>query len=197
MTFARTWFIALAAGLAIGTTAHAQAGARRPIELGIDAALAYEDADNVSATSFTVPVPRLRVGFFVGDAVSLEPFFSLQYTRTEIEGGFLDGETVSVTQYDLGLGLLFHFATDRSRSQPYVRPFIGIRGFSADDDDGVGQDNSGSQPVVGAAFGLKLPSTGRLGTRIEAGFARRFEDEPTFESSNQIFLSFGLSFFTR
>ena len=94
--------------------------------------------------------------------------------------------------------MLFHFATDRRSSQPYLRPFFGLRGFSADsDDDPNDDDESGSQPVFGAAFGLKLPSTSRFGTRLEAGFAHRFEDEPTFQDSNQIFLSFGLSFFTR
>ena len=192
----RSVTLALAAGLAVAAStsvAQAQRGQPRPIELGIDAALAYEDRENSSLTSFSVPVPRLRVGFFVGDAVSLEPFFSLQYNRVEIDE--LD-ESFSATQYDLGLGILFHFATDRTRSQPYVRPFVGISGISADD-GGEDDDDSASQPVVGAGFGLKLPSSSRLGTRLEVGFARRFEDEPAFQSSNQLFLSFGLSFFTR
>ena len=195
MPFIRWMSLTVAVGLAVTAAARAQA---RPIEIGIDAALAYEDADNVSVTSLTVPVPRLRVGFFVGDAVSLEPFFSLRYTRAEVDSPILGERTQSFTEYDLGVGLLFHFATDRTRSQPYLRPFVGIRGFSADDDDDVDEDDtSGTQPVLGAAFGLKLPSTSRFGTRLEAGFARRFEDEPTFEESTQIFLSFGLSFFTR
>ncbi len=197
MVSVRTMMLTFAAGLAVAATAGAQnAGPRRPIELGIDAALAYEDADDVSATTLTLPVPRVRLGFFIGDALSLEPFFSIQYSRTKVDdNGPFDGETVSVTQYDLGLGLLFHFATDRARTQPYVRPFVGIRGFSASDDDE--NDSSGNQPILGAGIGLKFPSTNRLGTRLEAGFARRFEDDPIFDASNQIYLSFGLSFFTR
>ncbi|HEX6051127.1 MAG TPA: outer membrane beta-barrel protein [Gemmatimonadaceae bacterium] len=195
MQLARSMALALAVGLAAPLGAHAQA---RPIEIGLDAALAYDDADGASVTSLTIPVGRLRVGFFVSDAVSLEPFFALQYTRAEVDVPVVGDRTTSFTQYDLGLGLLFHFATDRTRSQPYLRPFVGVRGFSSDsDDDANDDDDSGTQPVLGAAFGLKLPSTSRLGTRLEAGFAHRFEDEPSFRESNQIFLSFGLSFFTR
>ena len=188
--------LALAAGLAFAATAtpvEAQRSQPRPIELGIDAALAYEDLDEVSRTSFSVPIPRFRVGFFIGDAISLEPFFSLQYNRLEVED--LD-ESFSATQYDLGLAMLFHFAADRTRSQPYVRPFIGISGLSTDD-GGEDDDTSASQPQVGLGLGLKLPSSNRLGTRIEVGFARRFEDEPALEASTQLYLSFGLSFFTR
>lgn len=195
MQYARPLSLALAVGLAVSTTAHAQAGRSRPIEFGIDAALSYQDLDNASLTSFAVPVPRIRVGFFASDAISIEPFFSLQYNRTEVDDDLAD-VSFSLTQYDLGVGVLFHFASDRTRSQPYFRPFVGISGISADDDDDVDEDNSISQPIIGAAFGLKLPSTGRLGTRLEAGFARRLEDEP-IEASNQLFLSFGLSFFTR
>jgi hypothetical protein len=195
MRFARWMSLVLAVGLAATGTAVAQA---RPIELGMDAAFAYDDGDDASVTSLTIPVPRLRVGFFIGDAVSLEPFFSLRYTRVNVDSPVLGDETQSFTEYDLGLGMLFHFASDRTRSQPYLRPFFGIRGFSSDDDDDFEEDDlSGTQPVIGAAFGLKLPSTSRFGTRLEAGFARRFEDEPSLEESNQIFLSFGLSFFTR
>lgn len=194
MRFASMSF-ALAVGIAAAGAAHAQA---RPVEIGLDAALALEDADAADVTSLSVPVPRFRIGIFTGQAISLEPYFSLQYTRAEIESPVLGDRTASFMQYDLGLGLLFHFAADRSRSQPYLRPFVGIRGFSADDDDDFDdEDNDATQPVVGLALGLKIPSTTRFGSRLEAGFARRFEDEPTIESSNQLFLSFGLSFFTR
>src|SRR5688500_4852625 len=129
--------LVLAAGLAVAANApmaQAQRGQPRPIELGIDAALAYDDGDNISRTSFTIPVPRFRVGFFMSDGISLEPFFSLQYARTEFESDAFE-QSVSVTQYDLGLGLRFHFASDRTRSQPYLRPFVGISGLSVDDDD--------------------------------------------------------------
>jgi hypothetical protein len=44
---------------------------------------------------------------------------------------------------------------------------------------------------------LKIPIADRIGTRVEAGYSHRLENEPEFPSRNQIFLGFGLSFFTR
>jgi len=76
--------------------ARAQRGQPRPIELGIDAALAYEDLDEVSRTLFSIPVPRFRVRFFLTDAVSLEPFVSLQYNRIELDES---DESFSAPQY--------------------------------------------------------------------------------------------------
>jgi hypothetical protein len=191
MQSARIVMLGLAAGLAVGSDVQAQdLGQRRPIEIGMDAALSYESADDISQTAFTLPVPRVRIGFFVSEAISLEPIFSLQYARTKDDDPIFGGGTSSFTQYDLAVGLLYHFSPDRTRSQVYLRPFAGIRGFS-------GEDDSASQPMIGAGLGLKFPATNRLGTRLEAGFTHRFEDEPVFNESNQLFLAFGLSFFTR
>lgn len=183
--------LALATWIAAPRAVAAQdSGARRPIELGIDAALTYESADDVKATVLTLPVPSFRVGFFLSNAISLEPALSLRYARLKIENPISGEErTTSGTSYDLNLGLLYHFGADRVRSQPYLRPFLGIRGFSGD-------NNSGSQTSLGAAFGVKFPAAERLGTRLEVGFTHRLEDEPEFQASNQLFLSFGLSFFT-
>jgi hypothetical protein len=167
------------------------AGTRRPIELGMDAALSYESQDNVSATAFTLPVTRVRAGFFLSDALSLEPAVAFRYARVTVENPITgDDRTESGSSYDLTLGLLYHFRPDRTQSQPYIRPFVGISGFTGD-------GPSGSQVSLGGAFGMKIPLADRIGSRIEAGYIRRLEDEPRFPSENVLFLGFGLSFFTR
>jgi hypothetical protein len=185
--------LAFAVGVAVpGALLQAQRGAsNRPIELGIDAALTYESSDNVKQTALTLPVSKFRVGFFMTDAVSLEPSVSLQYSRTTIENPVTGNDrTSSGTSYDLDFSLLYHFATDRTHSQPFIRPFFGIRGFN-------GEGNSASQALFGGAIGVKAPVATRLAARFEFGVTHFAEDEPEFASSNRIFGSFGLSFFAR
>ena len=199
MPFARLANIALtSAVIVIPQLLRAQAsGPRRPIELGVDAALAYESSDAVDGISLTVPVPRLRVGFFLTDAVSLEPSLQFHYARSTVENPITgDERTVSGSNYELDFGLLYHFSTDRAQKQVYIRPLIGINGFSSGDDDDD-DDTSASQVVFGVGLGVKLPSTNRLATRLEGGFVHRAEDDPFFPSSNRIYASFGISFFTR
>jgi hypothetical protein len=183
---------ALAVGIAVPHLLAAQeAASRKPIELGFDAALTRESSDQAKQTSLTVPVPRIRVGFFLTDAVSLEPSVRFQYSRSTFEDPFTGNDvTSSGKSYDADLGLLYHFSTDRTRSQIYVRPFVGIRGFS-------GEGDSDSQTSFGGGLGLKLPAADRLGLRLEVGYARFAEDVPTFGATDQLFASFGLSFFTR
>lgn len=180
----------VAVGIAVPQLLAAQRAApKRPIELGIDAALVYESSDNVKQTSLTLPISRFRVGFFLSDAISLEPSLSLQYSHAKFENPVTGAErTSSGTAYDVEVGLPYHFATDRTRSQPFIRPFFGIRGFNGDNE-------SATQAVFGGAIGVKVPASTRLATRFEFGFAHLGEDEPVFQSSNRIFGSFGLSFF--
>ena len=198
MILARLTNLALAAIIVIPHALSAQgASPRRPIELGVDAALAYESRDAVDGISLTVPVPRLRVGFFLTDAISLEPSFQFNYARVTIENNITgDERTTSGSNYELDFGLLYHFSTDRTQRQVYVRPLIGINGFSSSDDDDD-DDTSSSQVVFGVGLGIKLPSTNRLATRLEGGFVHQSEDDPFFPSSNRLYASFGISFFTR
>ena len=199
MTLTRLTMLALVAGIASPAIVVAQRGPQRPIELGMDAAVVRESGDLVTTTAFTFPVARFRVGFFMTDAVSLEPMLALSYGKTTVENPITGFESSSSgTSYDLNFGLLYHFQTDRSRSQAYIRPFVGVRGFSSDSEGPNGEfDNSASQASFGVALGFKVPATPRVGTRFELGFQHRAEDEPEFDSSNVIFLSLGLSFFTR
>ena len=98
--------------------------------------------------------------------------------------------------YDLDVGLLYHFRVDRKKAQPYVRPFVGIRGFNSDSDS-ESFDDSGNQVSFGAGLGYKVPLADRFGTRIEVGYAHSSENEPSFPESTRLYLSFGLSFLTR
>ena len=169
-------------------------GAKRPIELGVDASLAYESGDRVKATTLSVPVTRFRAGFFLSDAVSFEPSMALHYTHVTVENPVTGNETSSSgTDYDFDFGLLFHFSTDRTQSQTFVRPFVGLRGFSGESDFG---NSSGSQGSFGLALGVKKPLVSRLAGRFELGFAHATDDND-LPSSNRVFLAFGLSFFTR
>jgi hypothetical protein len=195
MIYARNaMFTALALAIAMTTPSTVGAqdpGTRRPIELGIDAAVSYLSEDNFNRTIFQLPTSSVRVGVFLTDAVSLEPSLTLRHSRVTFDNPVTgDEETISGTSYNLAVGLLFHLHADRTRSQAYLRPLAGIQGFS-------GEGESGNQVALGGAFGVKLPVADRLGTRIEAGFIRRLENEPEFPASNEVFLSFGLSFFTR
>jgi hypothetical protein len=163
------------------------AGAQRarPIELGIDAGVAIGLGDN-SVTVVSIPAQAFRVGFFIDDRISLEPKFGL----TTVSG---EGDTF--TTYAAELGLLYHFYRTRMRMEPvgypplsafYVRPFAGLVGAS-------GGGNSTTNGLLGAGLGMKVPLISRLASRFEANFAHIFGDD----SSNQIGLLAGLSFFTR
>ncbi|HVF39022.1 MAG TPA: outer membrane beta-barrel protein [Gemmatimonadaceae bacterium] len=146
----------------------------RPLELGVDAAVTVGLGDNAE-TVVDLPAQAVRVGFPMTSTISLEPKLGL----TLISG---DGDTF--TSYRAELGLLYHLNTMRSGT--YIRPFVGLTGFSSGDDDVT-------HGLIGAGVGIKVPLRDRFGSRFEANFAHAFGDG----SFNQIGLLAGLSFFTR
>src|SRR5688500_16496920 len=162
----------------------AAAQPRRPVELELHPAPTTARGDN-SVTVVEIPQRAFRIGFFFTDRLSVEPKFGL----TTISGG---GDTF--TTYLAELGLLYHFYRTRTRTDLYpsplaafyVRPFVGLTGFS----DG---DDSDANGRIGAGLGMKVPIASRLASRFEANFAHNFGDF----SSNEIGLLAGLSFFTR
>jgi hypothetical protein len=174
--------------LVLASLAFTSATAQAQVELGVDAGVTVGLGDN-SRTVINIPAQAFRVGFFLDDHVSLEPKFG--FTTTS-------GSGPTVTNYAAELGLLYHFYRDRERmgrviypgpgprSSFYVRPFIGLVGFS-----GAGADDADA--VLGAGVGMKVPLVNRLAARFEANFAHNFGD-PDFD---QIGLLAGLSFFTR
>lgn len=160
----------------------ASSGAQNPspIELGIDAGITIGLGDN-SFTVIDIPAQALRAGFPMGRRTSLEPKLGM----TVISG---DGDTF--TTYQAEVGLLYHLGSSRypgayHRAGLYVRPFLGIVGFS-----GNGSESNG---YAGAGLGWKHPILSRLSSRFEANFGHQFGDG----DSNQIGLLAGLSFFTR
>ena len=152
----------------------------QPVELGIDGGLAISFNGSTS-TSFTLPFQSLRFGFFPSDAVSLEPAVSVNYVKIE--------EVDAIYTLGLELGGLFHFISDRSRSQPYFRPFAGFQLLGAGGE-------SVSQFHAGGGFGVKVPVANQLAVRLEAGFQHAFKNED-IGGRNSITAAVGLSFFTR
>ena len=169
--------LAIAAVIGFAGTASAQGSATTPEakELGVDANLTIGLGDN-SYTNFNVPSGSVRVGFPMNNQVSIEPRGRLSVSS----GG---GDTY--TTYNLAVGALYHFdAAARQRSGLYVRPSLGVSGFSG--------DNSDSNLYAGIGVGLKRPVLAQLGTRLEAGYVRNFGNG----GSNGLELSAGLSWFT-
>jgi len=167
------------------SVATAQAVVSQPntLEFGIDAGAQFGLGD-VSTVQITLPAARARVGFFLNNDSrwSIEPAAFLSYSK--VEGG--DGVFV----YDIEGGALYHFRppSDLAGASPasvmYVRPFIGISGFSGDDSD--------SEFSAGAGFGIKIPWRPAVAWRLEANTGYGFDNE-----AFRLGLFAGLSFFTR
>jgi hypothetical protein len=180
----RVLSIAALSMLAIASTASAQRTTRGSMtsanpspELGVDAGLMFT-LDDPKVTTFQVPIQGIRMGFYVSPAVSIEPSFRLNTTSFSGAG--------SITDYGVGLGLLYHFSTSRMANQMYVRPFIGLDGSS-------GGGNSDSIFSFGAGFGVKVPVGSRFASRFEANFSHASNDGAT---QNAIGLLAGLSVYT-
>ena len=165
---------------ALPAKTYAQANAPRPVEIGVDGGIIIGLGDN-SGTEIDIPAQALRVGFPISPRSSIEPRLGLRV---------FSGNGDTSTLYHFELGWLYHFGSSKypgayQRAGAYVRPFIGLAGFSGD-----GSSTSG---VVGAGLGYKIPIIARLSSRFEANFAHSFGDT----SGNQLGLLAGLSFFTR
>jgi hypothetical protein len=197
MPLSRLSILVLAAAFVAPHVSAAQDGSqRKPIELGMDASVMHETSDRVDATALSVPVSRLRIGLFLTNTISLEPSLQFGYSRVTFKNVLGRGDvTNSTSSYDVDLGLMVHFRPERTKAQPYVRPFLGIRGYTSSV-EGSQSDGSASQTSFGAAAGVKVPFADRLGGRFEVGYAHDAENRPQFAAANRLFLTFGVSFFT-
>jgi hypothetical protein len=145
------------------------------VELGLDASFSY-GFDDLHQKRLTIPVQRIRAGFFMSPEISIEPSFGLEYTGVN---------SSSSTVFTTGIGLLYHLETSRTSAQPYVRPFIEYSRVSG----------SGSSPTVtnttfGGGLGLKIPFSDRLAWRLEAGAGFN-------QNNSHLLLLAGFSYFTR
>ncbi len=148
-------------------------------EIGIDAGVTF-GLGTPSTTVLSIPAQQIRMGFFLSPALSIEPTFGLQSAS---------GGGVSFTTYNIGTGLLYHFAQSRAASQFYVRPFVNVVGINGD----VG---SNSSTRFGVGGGIKVPFRDRIATRFEANIGRQDGDNLA-PAQNFIGLLAGLSFYTR
>jgi len=171
--------------IAIASTAGAQRTTRGTVtsanpspELGVDAGVIFT-LDDPKTTDLMIPIPSIRMGFYMSPALSLEPSLGLTH-HSETDGSY--------TTYGVGLGLLYHFSTSRMANQLYVRPFIGLDGISIKD------GGSNSAFTFGGGFGVKIPVASRFATRLEANLAHSSSDGNT---QNSIGLLAGLSVYTR
>jgi hypothetical protein len=173
----------------LGTAPLAAQGVGRAAELGIDAAAVF-GLGSQSSIDVNLPGSRFRIGFFSeGSRISIEPAVGLGYNK--VEG--VDG----VFRYDLELGVLYHFApitmsTATTRrittrvTTPYLRPFIGVTGFSG------GGGSSDSEVSAGAGLGIKIPWRADLAWRLEANLGYGFDNK-----AGRIGALVGLSYFPR
>jgi hypothetical protein len=169
----------------------AQTSAPLPIELGVDAALQTDDQTDV--TTLSVPLQRVRVGFFLSPRLSFEP--TLAFERGS-------GDGASGSALAAGAGVLVHLAgapTGRARTTSlFVRPFAGLTraSFDLDDPDFDLGSESVTQASAGVGLGLKFPVMDRLAWRVEGTFQRNFETDD-LPAANVLGLTVGLSFHTR
>ena len=170
--------LALCAGTASAqrkTTTAMSDGTPTAKELGVDAT-ADIGLGGDSFTDISIPSGSIRVGIPISPNVSIEPKGHLSV---------ISGNSHTVTTYRVEVGALYHFdATKNQREGFYVRPTVGVSGFSG----------SGSQNTVfaGVGVGYKKPVLSQLGIRYEAAFLHNFNNG----SDNELELSAGLSWFT-
>jgi hypothetical protein len=169
-------------------SAEAQTPGWMPMELGVDGEFAFQMSDP-HATMIGLPVSQIRAAFMKNPTWSIEPALSFNYLGAD--GGSANAAYV-------GVGALYHFSTDRSHSQWYARPFIGLDHTSEKFDvaPGTTQTVSSNRFGVGGGFGVKMPIASRLGARYEANLSHFFEGGSAASSTKLGFMA-GLSFYTR
>ncbi len=180
----------IAALAALALAPMAIAGAQGPAvdqppgshELGIDAALVFGLGDQ-SSVRLELPAARARIAFTssANSRWAWEPAIGLSYVKVEDADGVLF--------YNVEGGALYHFrpAGDLAAlgaTVSYVRPFVGIVGFTGDDGD--------NEVSLGAGFGIKRPWLEDLAFRLEANAGYGLDNE-----AFRLGAFAGLSFFTR
>lgn len=179
---------ALAAALMLPVIAGAQAGPQveqssGTQELGLDAAAVFALGDQ-SSVLIDLPAARARIGFFgrgPNARWSLEPAIGLSFVKVEDADARLN--------YNIEAGALYHFRpagelAQRGARVSYLRPFVGLVGFT-----GSGGDN---EVTLGGGFGVKVPWRDQLAWRLEANTAYGLDNQAWRLGANV-----GLSFFTR
>jgi hypothetical protein len=182
---AKATTIAIAYAVLATAPLGAQSAVGRATELGIDAGAVF-GLGSQSSIDVNLPGTRFRIGFFTpGSRISIEPAVGLGYNKVEGTDGTF--------RYDLELGLLYHFtpitmSTARTArvTAPYVRPFIGVTGYTA------GSGGSDNEVTAGAGLGIKIPWRTDLAWRLEGNLGYGFDNK-----AGRLGLLAGLSYFPR
>jgi len=179
----------LVVALLLAGTARAQQGVT---EIGFDMALAYETESEIFSASLPFggtlgtlvgPQGGVRVGFFLSDALALEPTVSFQLISYG-GGDFSDGDTE--TALGTSVKLLYHFGVDPDATRIYLGAGPTFTWLDLGD--------SNTQFGLTGEFGAKLPIASRVGARLAAGYMHGFENDD-FGSRNVIYGTAGLSVF--
>ncbi len=166
------------------------------VELGADLSASYNLIDDIdgfetddifqfslpfggSTAPLISPQTGFRVGFFVSDAVAIEPVTTF---------AFLDSGGDNITTWSLAAKLLYHFSPDASRPRFYLGGGGTLSLFSASDSD------TETQFGLLGELGVKLPVSDYFGWRLAAGFTRLFESD-SLNGQSIIFAAIGFSVF--
>lgn len=171
----RLWSVVVAAGLSVTA---ASGAAAQGVELGVDLGLGYGFDSEV----FDISAPTaFRVGFPVGEAMTIEP-------RTTLS--FASGNGATLMTLAVQGAIMYPFAGDR-REGAYVAalPTIALLKF---EEDFLGIDETATQFSLGGGVGVRIPQGERLGLRLEAQLVHNFDAEAT-----ELRGLFGVSFWTR
>jgi len=158
--------------LILGSPIAAQEG--KAFELGVDGMIAYR-ATTPSSTTVTLPVGRMRVGYFLSPNFSFEP--SLSYNSS-------DGNGAHSSRTIIGVAIVPQFGTLGS-AKVYARPFVEYNFVTSTFEN---QRLTSQSSSVGAGIGMRVPLATRLMWRLEAAYA-------TSSGESQFMGLVGLSFF--
>lgn len=150
-----------------------------PAELGADAGVAI-GFDTPRVTVVQIPIPAVRLGYFINDRVSVEP--KLGFESIHDNAG-------TVSDFSAQVGVLFHFENNPVGRGAYARPFVGLLGEKS-------TGYSETRTVFGGGLGLKEPFASRFASRLEVNYshASAVSDEP---ATNSLGILFGISVFSR
>ncbi len=167
LVFSMAFLTALVAVSLLSAPVQAQA---RAVEFGMDLGVTvtnFEDSD-ITLIEVGIPAQRLRVGAFISDQVSIE---------TSVAFSLVDVDDFTTTTTDLALGVNIHSTPNHMDLRVYAAPFGGVSIVSLDDE-------TDTQWSAGAALGLKAPVREIFLVRIEASYARGFENSNVAGSNN-------------
>jgi hypothetical protein len=154
----------------------------RAVEIGLDGGLQY--GFDSEATTFDVPIQRVRAAFPAGDRFALEPAFSFAYAD-------VNGATTTAVRIQLGA----LYALTRARLEgAFVRPFFGFGINDIEVDGLVNEDVTTLE--LGAGIGTRTRIADRLALRFEGSLRGNFPSDD-LENDIVLGLTVGLSFFTR